>query len=71
MTKLEQKLQELGYKVSMTRTIDENIIKTWLKEIDATNFHFVQTNNGKLMGVMSHKPNEMQKDLEVLKEYEK
>ena len=66
MTKLEEKLEELGYKVSMTQTIDEIVIKTWLKEIDVFNFHWVQTIDGKLMGVMSDKPNKMQKDLEVL-----
>ena len=70
MTKLEEKLEELGYKVSMTQTIGEIVIKTWLKEIDAINFHWVQTIDGKLMGVMSDKPKEMQKDLEVLREYE-
>lgn len=67
MTKLEEKLKDLGYKVSMTQNVDESIIKTWLKEIDRNNFHWVQTMNGKLMGVMSDKPNEMQKDLEELK----
>lgn len=67
MTKLEEKLIELGYKVSMTQTIDEIVIKTWLKEIDVFNFHWVQTIDGKLMGVMSDKPNEIQKELEELK----
>lgn len=66
-TKLEEKLEELGYKVSMTQNVDESIIKTWLKEIDRNNFHWVQTMNGKLIGVMSDKPNEMQKDLEELR----
>lgn len=70
MSRVEQKLQELGYRVSMTQTIDEIIIKTWLKEIDATNFHWVQTIDGKLMGVMSDKPKQMQKDLKILKECE-
>jgi hypothetical protein len=70
MTKLEEKLEELGYRVSMTQTINEVVIKTWLKEIDATNFHWVQTINGKIMNSMSDKPNELQNDLEVLKEYE-
>ena len=71
MTKLEQKLQELGYRVSMTQTFNEIVIKTWLKEIDATNFHWVQTIDGKISCSMSDKPNEMQKDLEELKRYEK
>ena len=71
MNKLEEKLIELGYKVSMTQTIDEIIIKTWLKEIDETNFHWVQTIDGNLMGIMSDKPSEMQKDLEELRKYEK
>ena len=66
VTKLEEKLEELGYKISMTQNVDENVIKTWLKEIDINNFHWVQTIDGKLMGVMSDKPNEMQKDLEEL-----
>ena len=59
MTKLEEKLEELGYKVSMTQNVDGIIIKTWLKEIDRTNFHSVQTIDGKLMCVMSDKQNEM------------
>ena len=67
VTKLEEKLEELGYKVSMTQNIDEIVIKTWLKEIDRNNFHWVQTIDGKLMGVMSDKSNEMQKDFEELK----
>lgn len=67
VTKLEEKLEELGYKISMTQNIDEIVIKTWLKEIDETNFYGVQTINGKLMCVMSDKTNEMQKDLEELK----
>lgn len=70
MNKLEQKLQELGYRVSMTQTFNEVVIKTWLKEIDATNFHWVQTINGEIMNSMSDKPNELQNDLEVLREYE-
>ena len=53
----------------MTQNVDENVIKTWLKEIDRNNFHWVQTIDGKLMGVMSDKPNEMQKDLEELRKY--
>ena len=69
MTKLEEKLEELGYKISMTQNVDESIIKTCLKEIDRNNFHWVQTIDGKLMGVMSDKPNEMQKDLEELRKY--
>ena len=67
VTKLEEKLEELGYKVSMEQNVDENVIKTWLKEIDRNNFHWVQIIDGKLMGVMSDKPNEMQKDFEELK----
>ena len=67
VTKLEEKLEELGYKISMTQNIDGIVVKTWLKEIDRNNFHWVQTIDGKLMGVMSDKPNEMQKDLEKLK----
>lgn len=63
MTKLEEKLKDLGYKVSMTQYVDESIIKTWLKEIDRNNFHWVQTMNGKLIGVMSDIPKEMKKDL--------
>ena len=66
-TKLEEKLEELGYKISMTQNIDGIVVKTWLKEIDINNFHCVQTIDGKLMGVMSDNPNEMQKDLEELK----
>lgn len=67
MTKLEEKLEELGYKISMTQNIDGIVVKTWLKEIDINNFHWVQTIDGKLMGVMSDNPNEIQKDLEELK----
>lgn len=63
MNKLEEKLEELGYKISMTQNIGEIVVKTWLKEIDRTNFHWVQTMNGKLIGVMSDIPKEMKKDL--------
>ena len=67
MTKLEEKLEELGYKVSMTQNVNGIIIKTWLKEIDRTNFYSVQTIDGKLMCVMSDKQNEMYEYLEELK----
>lgn len=70
MSRLEEKLQELGYRVSMTQTFNEIVIKTWLKEIDTNNFHWVQTIDGEIMSSMSDKPNELQKDLAILKESE-
>jgi hypothetical protein len=68
MTKLEQKLIELGYKFVANCSIDN--VKTYIKNVNEKVCHFIQVLDGKIMGVMSELPNEMQKDLEELKKYE-
>lgn len=65
MTKLEKKLIELGYELVVNGMVED--IKTYIKNINNGKCHFVQIHNGKLMGAISDEPNEMQKDLEVLK----
>ena len=68
MTKLEEKLIELGYEYVTNGYI--NNVKTYIKNVNGKVCHFIQVLDGKIMGVMSELPNEMQKDLEELKKYE-
>ena len=68
MTKLEEKLIELGYEYVTNGSIDN--VKTYIKNVNKKVCHFIQVLDGKIMGVMSELPNEMQKDLEEIKNYE-
>lgn len=68
MTKLEEKLIELGYEFVTNGSIDN--VKTYIKNVNEKVCHFIQVLDGKIMGVMSELPNEMQKDLEELRKYE-
>lgn len=68
LLRLEQKLIELGYEYVTNGSIDN--VKTYIKNVDEKVCHFIQVLDGKIMGVMSKLPNEMQKDLEELRNYE-
>lgn len=70
MTKLEKKLIELGYELSMTQKIftpEYKIIKTYVKEVDNDNFNFINICNNKILKINASNEDEMQKDLEILK----
>lgn len=69
MTKLEQKLIELGYE--FVANCSTNNVKTYIKNVNGKVCHFIQVLDGEIMGVMSELPNEMQKDLEELRKYER
>ena len=73
MTKLEKKLIELGYELSMTQTIygakDVVVIKTYCKEVN-NDFNFINICGNKIYKINASNENEMKKDLEVLKNVE-
>ena len=70
MTKLEEKLKELGYELSMTQTIytpEYKVVKTYCKEVDNDNFNFINICENKIVKINPSNEIEMQKDLEILK----
>ena len=65
LLRLEEKLIELGYELVTNGSIDN--VKTYIKNANEKVCHFIQVLDGKIMGVMSELSNEMQQDLEELK----
>ena len=72
MSRLKEKLKELGYRIYMETTLYTSkivVTKTYIKSIDDDNFNLITIRDNKIIdydGLIS----EMKKDLEVLKEYD-
>ena len=73
MSRLEEKLKELGYWLSMTQTIhtpEYKVIKTYFKEVDNDNFNFINICGNKIVKINPSNEIVMKKDLEELRKYE-
>ena len=70
MSKLKEKLKELGYRIYMETTLYTSkivVTKTYIKSIDDDNFNLITIRDNKIIdydGLIS----DIKKDLEVLKQ---
>lgn len=73
MTKLEQKLKELGYEYCAKEVIyypKKLVVKTFSKEVFKDCFNYIKISNNKIIERLSNDKFIETKDLEILKECE-
>ena len=73
MTKLEQKLVELGYEYSAKEVIyypKKLVVKTFSKEVFKDCFNYIKVSNNKIIECLSNDKFIETNDLEILKECE-